>query len=45
MTTAELFSPTESGYLSQLTRAADRFAERTERRERNQELLRTRGVL
>ncbi|MEE1762576.1 endonuclease [Streptomyces sp. SP18BB07] len=45
MTTAELFSPTESGYLSQLTRAADRFADRAERRERHQELLRTRGVL
>ncbi|MGW0846545.1 endonuclease [Streptomyces sp. NPDC002787] len=45
MTTAELFSLTESGYLSQLTNAADRFANRTERRKRHQELLQTRGVL
>lgn len=45
MTTAELFSPTESDYLSQLTRAAERYAHRTGQRERNRELLQTRGVL
>ncbi|SPF06510.1 endonuclease [Streptomyces sp. MA5143a] len=45
MTTAELFSPTEPDYLSQLTSAAARYADRTERRERNREVLRTRGVL
>ncbi|MGW0712199.1 endonuclease [Streptomyces sp. NPDC002643] len=45
MTTAELFSSTESDYLSQLTKAAARFADRTGRRERTRELMRTRGVL
>ncbi|WP_200307072.1 endonuclease [Streptomyces adelaidensis] len=45
MTTAELFSPTESTYLSQLTRAAERYANRTGERERTRELLQTRGVL
>ncbi|EKX61675.1 endonuclease I [Streptomyces ipomoeae] len=45
MTTAELFSPAESDYLSQLTTAAERYAHRTGQRDRNREVLRTRGVL
>ncbi|MFI9342087.1 endonuclease [Streptomyces sp. NPDC052773] len=45
MATAELASERESAYLSQLTMAAARYANRTGQRERNQSVLETRGVL
>ncbi|MEV8593530.1 endonuclease [Streptomyces sp. NPDC052012] len=45
MATAELASERESDYLSQLTMAAARYANRTERRERNQSVIETRGPL
>ncbi|QIJ66245.1 endonuclease [Streptomyces sp. JB150] len=45
MATAELAAERESAYLSQLTMAAARYANRTEQRERNQSVLETRGVL
>ncbi|MFJ7073486.1 endonuclease [Streptomyces sp. NPDC098781] len=45
MATAELASERESDYLSQLTMAAARYANRTERREENQSVLDSRGVL
>ncbi|MER5217368.1 endonuclease [Streptomyces sp. NPDC002838] len=45
MATPELVSETESDYLSQLTMAAERYANRTAQRERNQAVLETRGVL
>lgn len=45
MVTAEIASERESDYLSQLTMAAARYANRTEQRERNRSVLDTRGVL
>ncbi|GGR19172.1 endonuclease [Streptomyces aurantiogriseus] len=45
MTTAERLSKTESDYLSQLAMATERYANRTEQRERNRTVLDTRGVL
>ncbi|MFI2376653.1 endonuclease [Streptomyces sp. NPDC018964] len=45
MATAELASRRESDYLSQLTMAATRYENRTERRERNRAVLETRGPL
>lgn len=45
MATAELASERQSDYLSQLTMAAARYANRTERREGNQSVLESRGVL
>lgn len=45
MATAELTSERESDYLSQLTMAAARYANRTERRQENQSVLETRGPL
>ncbi|GAA2932989.1 hypothetical protein GCM10011428_58210 [Streptomyces violaceus] len=45
MATAELASERESDYLSQLTMAAARYANRAEQRARNQSVLETRGVL
>ncbi|MFE6096607.1 endonuclease [Streptomyces massasporeus] len=45
MATAEIASERESDYLSQLTMAAARYANRTEQRERNRSVLDTRGVL
>lgn len=45
MATAELVSERESDYLSQLTMAAARYENRNEQRERNQDVLETRGVL
>lgn len=45
MVTAELASERESDYLSQLTMAAARYANRTERREKNRSVLETRGPL
>lgn len=45
MATAELASDRESDYLSQLTMAAARYANRSERRERNQSVVATRGPL
>ncbi|MEV8553757.1 endonuclease [Streptomyces glaucescens] len=45
MATAEIASERESAYLSQLTMAAARYANRTQQRERNQSVLATRGVL
>ncbi|MER7489893.1 endonuclease [Streptomyces sp. NPDC126497] len=45
MATAELTSERESDYLSQLTMAAARYANRTERREENRSVLETRGPL
>ncbi|MEW2073399.1 endonuclease [Streptomyces sp. NPDC012403] len=45
MATAELASQRESDYLSQLTMAATRYENRTERRERNRAVLETRGPL
>lgn len=45
MATAELASERESDYLSQLTMAAARYANRTERREENRSVLETRGPL
>ncbi|MFE7393932.1 endonuclease [Streptomyces sp. NPDC057582] len=45
MTTAELVSATETDYLSQMAMAAERYANRTAQREKNQAVLRTRGVL
>lgn len=45
MATAELASERESDYLSQLTMAAARYANRSERREGNQSVLESRGVL
>ncbi|MDT0610443.1 endonuclease [Streptomyces lancefieldiae] len=45
MATAALASERESDYLSQLTMAAARYANRTERREKNQSALETRGPL
>ncbi|MFF9221065.1 endonuclease [Streptomyces viridosporus] len=45
MATAELASERESDYLSQLTMAATRYANRTERREKNRSVLETRGPL
>lgn len=45
MATAELASRRESDYLSQLTMAATRYENRTERRERNRSVLETRGPL
>ncbi|MEV7862889.1 endonuclease [Streptomyces hirsutus] len=45
MVTAELASERESDYLSQLTMAAARYVNRTERREKNQSVLETRGPL
>lgn len=45
MTTAELVEETKSVYLSQLTRAAERYTNRTAQRERNQAVLNERGVL
>ncbi|GHD06262.1 hypothetical protein GCM10010313_24180 [Streptomyces violarus] len=45
MATADLASERESDYLSQLTMAAARYANRAEQRERNQSVLETRGVL
>ncbi|MET7296678.1 endonuclease [Streptomyces griseoloalbus] len=45
MATAELASERESDYLSQLTMAAARYANRTERREKNKSVLDTRGPL
>ncbi|MEU2285447.1 endonuclease [Streptomyces sp. NPDC013178] len=45
MTTAKRVSETESDYLSQLAMATERYANRTEQRERNRTVLDTRGVL
>ncbi|WP_149551238.1 endonuclease [Streptomyces marokkonensis] len=45
MATAELASGRESDYLSQLTMAAARYGNRTERRQRNQSVVATRGPL
>ncbi|MFG3721418.1 endonuclease [Streptomyces massasporeus] len=45
MATAEIASERESDYLSQLTMAAARYANRTEQRERNRSVLDSRGVL
>ncbi|MFI8895739.1 endonuclease [Streptomyces paradoxus] len=45
MTTADIASERESDYLSQLTMAAARYANRTEQRERSRSVLDTRGVL
>ncbi|MEV5103848.1 endonuclease [Streptomyces massasporeus] len=45
MATADIASERESDYLSQLTMAAARYANRTEQRERNRSVLDTRGVL
>lgn len=45
MATAERTYERESDYLSQLTMAAARYANRTEQREKNQSVLQTRGPL
>ncbi|QLH25497.1 endonuclease [Streptomyces sp. Rer75] len=45
MATAELTSEQKSDYLAQLTMAAARYTNRTEQRERNQNVLQTQGVL
>ncbi|MFF4981202.1 endonuclease [Streptomyces sp. NPDC001046] len=45
MATAALASERESAYLSQLTMAATRYANRTTRREQNQSVIETRGPL
>ncbi|MEU1185069.1 endonuclease [Streptomyces sp. NPDC005820] len=45
MTTTEFRTERASDYLSQLTKAARRYADRTERRDRNKAVLATNGVL